>query len=280
MRIVAIPNKHIYGSSDLLTRVCDTLRAAGASVSVLAHHDGIPTSEEIAAALRDADAAIAIGGDGTIVHVAKAAATVDCPVLGINGGRLGFLAGLEQHEISELPRLLTGEYIEEPRTLLQVSVRRGDEERSYLAMNEAVIARGGLSQLLDLQVTSDGRDVLCCRGDGVIVATPTGSTAYSLSAGGPIVDPAVECMVLTPVCPHTVASRASLLPADAVLTVRASSADGGNAFLTVDGEESIGLSGDDSVTIRRAQPTARLMRMARATVYDILQQKMGGGKSI
>lgn len=280
MRIVVIPNNRIYTSGDLLTRVCDILRTAGAQVSVLAHHSDIPASDEIATALRDADAAIAIGGDGTIVHVAKAAATVDCPVLGINGGRLGFLAGLEQHEIDELPRLLSGDYIEEPRALLQVSVRCGDEERSYLAMNEAVVARGGLSQLLDLQVTSDGRDVLSCRGDGVIIATPTGSTAYSLSAGGPIVDPAVECMVLTPVCPHTVASRASLLPVDAVLTVRASSVEGGNAFVTVDGEESIGLSGDDSVTVRRAQPVARLMRMASATVYDILQQKMGGGQSL
>lgn len=280
MRIVVIPNNHIYETGDLLSRVCDILRADGAEISVLAPRGGIPASEEIAAALRDADAAIAIGGDGTIVHVAKAAATVDCPVLGINGGRLGFLAGLEQHELDQLPRLLCGEYIEEPRTLLQVSVRCGDGERSYLAMNEAVIARGGLSQLLDLQVTSDGRDVLCCRGDGVIIATPTGSTAYSLSAGGPIVDPAVECMVLTPVCPHTVASRASLLPTDAVLTVRASSVDGGNAFVTVDGEESVGLAQADSVTIRRAQPTARLIRMASATVYDILQQKMGGGKSI
>ncbi len=280
MRIVIIPNKHIQASGDLLTQVCDRLRAAGAQVSVLTHHGGIPASEEIASALDGADAAVAIGGDGTIVHVAKAAATVDCPVLGINGGRLGFLAGLEQHELDELPRLLRGEYIEEPRALLQVTVRRGDDVRSYLAMNEAVIARGGLSQLLDLRVTSDGRDVLCCRGDGVIVATPTGSTAYSLSAGGPIVDSAVDCMVLTPVCPHSVASRASVLSADATLTVQASSVDGGNAFLTVDGEESIGLSDDDSVTICRARPTARLMRLASATVYDVLQQKMGGGRSL
>lgn len=280
MRIVVIPNKHIQASGDLFTQVCDILRGAGAQVSVLTHGDGIPASEEITAALQGADAAVAVGGDGTIVHVAKAAAPVDCPVLGINGGRLGFLAGLEKNELCELPRLLSGEYIEEPRTLLQVTVRCGDDERSYLAMNEAVISRGGLSQLLDLQVTSDGRDVLCCRGDGVIIATPTGSTAYSLSAGGPIVDTAVDCMVLTPVCPHTVASRASILPADAALTVRASSIDGGNAFMTVDGEQSIGLSDADTVTICRAQPIARLMRMASTTVYDVLQQKMGGRRPL
>ncbi len=280
MHIVVIPNKHIQTSGDLLSQVCEILRVAGAQVSVLTHGEGIPASQEITTALRGADAAVAVGGDGTIVHVAKAAASAGCPVLGINGGRLGFLAGLERNELNELPRLISGEYIEEPRTLLQVTVHCGNDVHSYLAMNEAVISRGGLSQLLDLRVTSGGQDVLCCRGDGVIIATPTGSTAYSLSAGGPIVDPAVDCVVLTPVCPHTVASRASILPTDAVLTVSAYSVDGGNAFVTVDGEASIGLSDEDRVTICRAQPTARLIRMASATVYDILQQKMGGGKPL
>ena len=172
----------------------------------------MPASADVTAAIRGADMAVAVGGDGTIVHVAKAAAQADCPILGINGGCLGFLAGVERNELDELSRLLKGDYIEEPRALLQVSVQRGSQQQTYYAMNEAVISRGGLSQLLDLRVTSDGRDVLRCRGDGVIIATPTGSTAYSLSAGGPIVDPAVDCMVLTPICPHTVASRASVLP--------------------------------------------------------------------
>lgn len=279
MRIVVIPNKHTQDSGGLLEQVCDILRGAGAVVTLLTRDGDLPDSEEITAALHEADAAVAVGGDGTIVHVAKAASAADCPVLGINGGRLGFLAGLERHELDELPRLLCGDYIEEPRTLLQITIS-GGEQRSYLAMNEAVIARGGLSQLLDIQVTSDGRDVLCCRGDGVIIATPTGSTAYSLSAGGPIVDPAVDCMVLTPVCPHTVASRASLLPSDTALTVRASSVEGDNAFVTVDGETSVPLAADTTVTIRRAAPTARLIRMAPTTVYDVLQQKMGGGKPL
>lgn len=280
MRIVVIPNKHTQASGDLLGHVCDILRGAGAAVSVLTCDGDVPDSETITDALRKADAAVAVGGDGTIVHVAKAASAADCPVLGINGGRLGFLAGLERHELDKLPRLLSGDYIEEPRALLQVTIRGDGEHSSYIAMNEAVVARGGLSQLLDLQVTSDGRDVLCCRGDGVIVATPTGSTAYSLSAGGPIVDPSVDCMVLTPICPHTVASRASLLPSDTALTVRASSVEGGNAFVTVDGETSVALTADMTVTICRAVPTARLIRMASTTVYDVLQHKMGGGKPL
>lgn len=280
MRIAVIPNLHNDQAAALYPCVCRRLQEAGAQVVPVATSGSLPTTAAIAAALQACDLAVAVGGDGTIVHVAKAAATLDRPVLGVNGGRLGFLAGLEKDELDSLPLLLSGDYTTEPRALLEVTVHKASNTHTYLAMNEAVVSRGALSRLLDLHITADGKETLASRGDGVILATPTGSTAYSLSAGGPVVDPAVDCMLLTPVCPHTVASRPMILPAAATVTVRAAAPDGEEAFLTVDGEENVAFSAADSLTIRRASRVARLIRLKSATFYDVLEQKMLGRRML
>jgi len=208
------------------------------------------------------------------MHVAKAAAALGCPVLGINSGHLGFLDIAERDELDGLTALLDGAYTIEERALLDVTVHTAAGETSCLAMNEAVISRGSLSRLVDVCVCADGDEIMRCRGDGIIVATPTGSTAYSLSAGGPVVDPAVDCVLLTPVCPHSLDSRSRLLPIRVVLTVRAAAADGETAFITVDGEENIPLTADDYVTIERAATTARLIRLKSASFYDRLCHKL------
>ncbi len=280
MRIAVIPNLHSDALATLYPCVCHRLRQAGAQVLEVATPDTLPTTAAIATALKECDAAVAVGGDGTLVHVAKAAAALERPVLGINGGHLGFLAGLEKDELDTLPLLLSGNYSTETRALLEVTVHKKGLSHTYLAMNEAVVSRGALSRLLDLHVTADGKDILACRGDGVILATPTGSTAYSLSAGGPVVDPAVDCLLLTPVCPHTVASRPLILPATAVVTVQAAAPDGDDAFLTVDGEENVAFSAVDRLTIRRATQVARLIRLKSATFYDVLEQKMLGRRML
>ncbi len=274
MYVAVIPNNRSAQASTLTSAVCERLKNAGAEVVVISRDGGLPTSGEIVARLDDCAVAIALGGDGTIMHVAKAAATVGCPVLGINGGHLGFLAGLEQDELAALDGLLDGTYGEEARTLLRVTVQKADGEHSFLAMNEVVISRGALSRLVDLHIAGNGQEILSCSGDGAIVATPTGSTAYSLSAGGPVVDPSVSCMLLTPVCPHTLDSRTRILPSDSVLTVTASAADGGEAFITVDGEENISFTAADRVTIRQATKTARLIRLKPTTFYDALSRKL------
>lgn len=276
MQITVIPNLHSAETEALFSRVCAQLTASGATVVTATSAGGLPTAEEIAASLKGSAAVVAVGGDGTIVHVAKAAATVGCPVLGINGGHLGFLAGLEKDELSLLSALLSGEYTVEERTLLRLTLRTADGAREYRAMNEAVISRGALSQLVDLHILQEEREIFAYRGDGVILATPTGSTAYSLSAGGPVVSPQVDCLLMTPVCPHTVASRAQVLPADAVLRIEASALDGGEAFLTVDGEKNAALAAGDSVTVSRAPEVARLIRLKSATFYDVLNRKIYG----
>lgn len=273
MRIAVIPNDRSAQATDLTAQVCQRLKNAGAEVLAIACEGGLPSSTEIASRLGGCSLAIALGGDGTIMHVAKAAATVGCPVLGINGGHLGFLAGLEQDELAALDGLLDETYCEEDRTLLRVTVQKEDGEHTFLAMNEAVVSRGAVSRLVDLHIAGNGQEILSCCGDGAIIATPTGSTAYSLSAGGPVVDPSVACMLLTPVCPHTLDSRTRILPPDSVLTVTAA-ADGGEAFVTVDGEENVAFTSADQVIIRQADEVARLIRLKPTTFYDAFSRKL------
>lgn len=272
MRIAVVPNQSKTENETLVRKVSQQLAGLGADVRVVCAQGSLPTTAQLIQALTDCDLAIAIGGDGTIMHVAKAAASI-CPVLGINAGRLGFLAGMEPDQLAALPALLTGDYTIENRALLEVTISGSDAE-PLLAMNEAVLARGGLSRLLDVRVTASDTEIMCFRGDGVIAATATGSTAYSLSAGGPVVDPAVDCLLLTPVCPHSLDSRSRVLPTHLTLTLQATAADGGAVHLTVDGEQNISLTAADTVSVRRSEATARLIRLTDTSFYDGVRHKL------
>ncbi len=272
MRVVIVPNFRSANVASLFEAVCERLRLASVAVLPLTCDGGMPSLTQIADTLQPEDVVIALGGDGTIMHVAKAAAAVGCAVLGINGGHLGFLAGLERDELDALDALIAGEYEIEKRALLRVTVRRAHGEETRLAMNEAVFSRGALSRLVRLRIAQDRQDILACDGDGAIIATPTGSTAYSLSAGGPVVDPSVDCLLLTPVCPHTLDSRTRVLPATCRLTV--TSSGDGEVFVTVDGEETLAFTANDCVHIVRAQQTARLIRLKPTTFYEALGRKL------
>lgn len=263
--IIVVSNIQTSVQPQEVARICDALRANGADVTKVDFASGAPLPAE------NADVVIAIGGDGTIMHVAKQAAALGIPVLGINSGNLGFLAGMEMNEPHLLQALQSGAFETEERLLLDVQVDGGE---SYLAMNEAVVSRGALSRLVDLSVTC-GKDVMQYRADGVMVATPTGSTAYSLSAGGPLVDPRVPCLLLTPVCPHTLYARSYVLPADVELYVCTTARDG-DTFLTVDGEAVVGLHEGAGVTLKRSELTARLIRLQTQSFYDVLHTKLIG----
>lgn len=205
---------------EALPRVCAALRKLGAEVLLPGEGDAFP-SPNADALIRESDVTVALGGDGTIIHTAKRAAICGRAVLGINGGRLGFMAGLEADELERLSALIRGEYTVEKRMLLDIVVQTGEGGGTrYSALNEAVVSRGSLSRMIELEVSNRGERVARYRADGVIVATPTGSTAYSLSAGGPVIDPALRCLLLTPVCPHSLHSRSYLFDEDAVLAVR------------------------------------------------------------
>lgn len=266
-KLLVVSNIHTAVSPQNVQRICEVLRECGAAVTAASFSPGEPLPAV------NADIIIAIGGDGTIMHVAKQAAPLSIPVLGINGGKLGFLAGMEMDETYRLQALLDGAYDTEERLLLDVTVDGSQD--TYLAMNEAVVSRGALSRLVDLKVTSGDGDVMRYRADGVMVATPTGSTAYSLSAGGPVVDPRVPCMLLTPICPHSLYARSYVLSADTVLHIDSADAKG-DTFLTVDGETEIPLPAGGAVTARRSALTARLIRLQTQSFYDVLDKKLIG----
>ena len=194
-------------------QIVTLLREHGASVAMPIECKGYFRSSSITyyyslrQLLAHSDAAITVGGDGTIIHAAKYAARTDTPLIGVNVGRLGFAADVETEEIDSLARLVTGDYNVESRLLLDVEVIKDGVSRHYLAVNDAVVAHGQLSKIIDMSLSLDGEEISKYRADGLLFSTPTGSTAYSLSAGGPILSPQMRCILMTPVCPHSLFSR-------------------------------------------------------------------------
>ena len=273
MKIAVLSNPGMPGIRPLLEDVCGTLRRLGAQV-VCPQPDAAFLAPEADGCVRGSDVVVALGGDGTMIHVAKRAAALGKPVLGINGGHLGFMAGQEADELPLLSALIEGSYTLDRRMMLRVSVEAAGEERSFDVLNEAVIARGAVSRMAELAVSNHGQPVAVYRADGVIVSTPTGSTAYSLSAGGPVVDPAVRCMLLTPVCPHSLYARSYVFGEDARLTVAARAAAGGTVCLTLDGEAGPALWEGDRITISRSDVEARFIHIKSQAFYDVLRRKL------
>ncbi|MBE6753277.1 MAG: NAD(+)/NADH kinase [Ruminococcaceae bacterium] len=227
--------------------------------------------------IRQCDAVVVLGGDGTIIHAAKQAAKIaGKPVLGINVGRLGFTAGLERTELPLIRKLITEEYTTEKRMMLEVCVTDNEGRELYrsLALNDAVIARGALPHIIDLRTYRNDRLAMDFRADGVIVSTPTGSTAYSLSAGGPAIDPTVKCIMLTPVCAHSLYTRPIIFSENTEITIEVVRTEGDiAAYLTVDGEQSITLKKGSRVSIREAEMTADFIVIKKQCFTEILQQK-------
>lgn len=217
---------------------------------------------------------IILGGDGTILSGLDYAIENDLPILGINLGRLGFLTELETNELDEgaIDRLLTGDYAVDTRTTMMVE---GWDYRKFFALNDIVITRATSSvRILSLEYRANGAMVDCISGDGLIVATATGSTAYSLSAGGPVVQPGLECFVLTPICPHTLNARPVVVSADERITVRMlDDRDGAQAVL--DGRRAIILDHEQpEITIRRSVRQARFVRLNEKNFYGLLRSKL------
>ena len=217
------------------------------------------------------DLLVALGGDGTMLRCAEKAAVLDVPMLGINLGNVGFLAEMEPDGLTvALDRLLKGDYTEERRALLAVTHR----EARYLALNDAVISRGAYPRLIRVQARLDGSWAGDYRADGLIVATPTGSTGYSLSAGGPIIAPGVDCMLITPICPHSLQHRPQVVPGNASVTLTLQADEPIAASLQVDGQHRAHLREGDTVTVSRAPEEVRLIRMREIGFFDLVHQKL------
>lgn len=220
------------------------------------------------------DIAITVGGDGTIIHAAKYAARFDKPLIGVNVGRLGFAADIEIDGISELTRILDGDYSVEERVLFDVEVIKNGVSKNYLAVNDAVIARGQLSKIIDLQVTLDDEEIAKYRADGLLFSTPTGSTAYSLSAGGPIIAPQLDCILMTPVCPHSLFSRSVIFDGNSVLTVSVKIPSECCCVLTIDGEKNIDILAEDIVKIRKSDLKLKFVSINKRNFYRKLNEKL------
>ncbi len=220
------------------------------------------------------DLAVTVGGDGTIIHTAKYAASADKPLIGVNVGRLGFAADVEVDEINKLARLINGDYSTEERILLNVEVVKKCGTQHFLAVNDAVIARGQLSKTIDLHLSLDGEEISKYRADGLLFATPTGSTAYSLSAGGPILAPQMDCILMTPLCPHSLFSRPVLFSDSSELAVSVSIPSECCCVLTVDGEENVDILAEDKVIIKKSDLKLRFISLHKRNFYKLLNEKL------
>lgn len=224
--------------------------------------------------LPTASMVICFGGDGTILHMSKAATRHGIPILGVNIGTMGFMAELESEEICQLAQLANGEYTIAERMMLDVTVHRDRDIIFHdICLNDAVITKGAIARIIHTSVTCDGIQAMECGGDGIIVATPTGSTAYSLSAGGPIVEPEAHSILVTPICAHDVASRCIVASDKRVITVTLTRNARQNAFLSVDGGKALRINMGDVITIHKSNLVTKLVRLKDRSFYDVVNNK-------
>ena len=229
--------------------------------------------------LHGAELIVCFGGDGTILHMAKTATRAGLPILGVNIGTMGFMAELESSELSELMRIATGDYTVDSRMKLDVTVHRDRDIIFHdICLNDVVITKGAVARIVHLSVECDGVQAMECGGDGVIIATPTGSTAYSLSAGGPIVEPEAHNILITPICAHDVMSRCMVASEKRVITVGLTMNARRNAFLSVDGGKALRLNMGDVATIKKSDLLTRLVRLKDRSFYDVVNVKFRNGR--
>lgn len=282
MNIALIVNFDKPNSADTAEKIIAILCKEGISVYMLSEnkvkfsHRDVTYLQSYEELFSVADAAVTVGGDGTIIHSARYAAKMSKPILGVNMGRIGYVAELEPSEISMLKELASGNFSIMNRMLLGVEVLHADgSAEEYIAVNDSVISRGALSRMTELEVCAGSEQILCYRADGLLFSTPTGSTAYALSAGGPVIDPALSLIELTPVCPHSLTARTVLFTDDTVLEVK--SRNGDTAYLTVDGQISVALDFSDKVKIFRSEYTLSMITMKEKNFYKLAGEKLKEG---
>ncbi len=220
---------------------------------------------------------IVVGGDGTILRVARDMAFWDVPVLGINLGQKGFLAEIEVEQMERfLQYIASGQYDYQERMMMETRLKRGDEELgSYLALNDIVVSRGPFSRIIKIETYVNEEYMESYSGDGVIVATPTGSTGYSLSAGGPIVNPSMELFVVTPICPHSLYNRSLIINGDDIMKLRVDSRQV-QVVLTVDGQVRFALEDGDQIFVSRSGHKIKMVCFHDYSFYRMLHQKLKG----
>lgn len=278
-RIALIPNLTKNGAYEESLKAIRLLKSFGGKILMTADLSEKYSDNDIAFfeshefLIQKCDAVVTIGGDGTIIHAAKHAANFEKPLLGINMGRLGFVAELEPNELPMLERLFSGDYNVEKRQMLKVTLKSKSGSKSFFALNDAVISRGSMTKIIDLDVWLKKSYICHYRADGLIVSTPTGSSAYALSAGGPVIEPSMSCILMTPICSHSLFSRPVLFNPSSEILVNAASREDTDLTLTIDGETTIPITADDTVVITTAEIYAELIVLKDKTFYRVLSDK-------
>ena len=226
--------------------------------------------------IKTADLLIAFGGDGTILHLSRTAALHHVPVLGINLGSLGFMSELEVHELDRLRDLKNWDFTVESRMMLDVTIFREDKAVfSNIALNDAVISKGAVARVVRLDIFTEEGRLTKVTGDGVVIATPTGSTGYSMAAGGPIVEPTARNLLITPICAHSTRNSCYVLSPDHVITVETSDANRKFVYLSADGGKAFSLKNGDRIRVRQSKFDMGLVRLSKKSFCEILEHKMG-----
>ncbi len=269
-------------AGEVMAKLIPWLSQRGVGVRVQEEFAGLGGAEVVAVPRDEVpegvDMVLVLGGDGTLLSVARLLEGKDCPILGINLGSLGFLTELGIDELyGSLQRVLEGEYSLEKRVRLEASLHREAREIGrYQVLNDVVINKGALARIIDLETFVNGHKVTNYKADGLIVSTPTGSTAYSLAAGGPIIEPTLDVIVIAPICPHTLTNRPLVIPGGSQIELCLLS-DSGAVFLTLDGQEGTRLQQGDRVYIRASGDRVHLIRTGTRNFYDVLSAKLHWG---
>lgn len=280
MIVAVIPNLDKRGSSETVEKMSAFFKECGIVAYLpnsicCAGYESAPEDE----LYKIADVIITIGGDGTIIRFAKRAAMDGKPVLGINAGRVGYLANIEQNEFTLLEKLKSGEYSLEERMMLHITVKENDQVvGEYEALNDAVITSGYISRIIDISASVDG-DIINYHADGLISATPTGSTAYSMSAGGPVIDPTMHCFCLTPICSHSLAAKPILVNGDKTIKLKAYSKKRTDIFLSVDGRKVTSIKPYTEIYISKSPKIVKLVRINDRSFYRTLSLKFRDARS-
>lgn len=282
MNIAVIPNPDKARALEYTAEICRVLNECGGRPVMLEElktctsgmdADYLPDYDALMTAC---EAVVTVGGDGTIIQASKHAVRYDRPVVGVNCGRLGFLAELEAEEVHLLRRLVAGDYSITSRILLDITLQTQDGDICSKAVNDVYIARGSLFHMIELEVEFQQQRVCQYRADGLIFSTPTGSTAYSLSAGGPVIDPGTHCILMTPICPHTLVARPTVFGAESDIKVHIYLREGEQINVAIDGDEVHHLRSHDCVTISQAKQQLKLIQLKPRSFYSVFTEKFSG----
>lgn len=281
--VYVIPNMSKNQAEDIAKKVCKYLFDEGYHIIIEKELESC-LSEYVAdfaefddeeRALRKCDFVIAIGGDGTLLHAAPKAAKFDKPILGINNGKLGFMTEIDASELEMLSAIKNKTYEIEERMLLKaiISDKDGVERVNETLLNDVVLTKGAFSRLVDMKISVNSIPTMEFRGDGIIISTPTGSTGYSLSAGGPIIEPNARCIAVTPICPHALSIKSFVLDSDRLVCIEPGM-KGQERYLSIDGNDHIVINDGEKIIIKRSDEVLKMIRVTEQGFYDRINGKL------